>query len=292
MLPSGATSWLFAASAYECWPAHLLIAMSKLQLLKATSSLHSVATLLGVKPAHLSYNLYKKSDAEKYAKFEIPKRYGGKRIICAPIADLKHIQGLLATLMMDCLNELNAKYSRQAAHGFITNRSIMTNAHQHRRRSYVLNLDLQDFFGSIHFGRVRGFFIADKDFALQPAVATVLAQIACFENSLPQGSPASPVISNLIGNLLDTQLIKLATKNDCYYTRYADDLTFSTNSPSFPEEIALLKDDSWIAGSALSKIIKQSGFAVNESKVRMQFEDSRQSVTGLVVNHKVNTTKK
>jgi RNA-directed DNA polymerase len=263
--------------------------MSKLQLLKSTSNLHDVANLLGLKPAHLSYNLYKKSDVQKYIKFEIPKRYGGKRAICAPIADLKHIQGLLAALLMECLDELNAKYNRQAAHGFITDRSILTNSHQHRGRSYVLNIDLQDFFGSINFGRVRGFFIADKDFALQPAVATVLAQIACFENRLPQGSPASPVISNLIGNVLDTHLIKLARKYDCVYTRYADDLTFSTNLPKFPEELAQLKDGAWTTGAALLKIIKKSGFSVNESKVRLQFEDSQQNVTGLVVNHKANT---
>ncbi|WP_313302438.1 retron Ec67 family RNA-directed DNA polymerase/endonuclease [Diaphorobacter sp.] len=264
--------------------------MSKLQLLKSTSNLHGVANLLGLKPAHLSYNLYKKSDAEKYTKFEIPKRYGGKRAICAPTGALKHIQRLLANLLMDCLNELNAKYDRQAAHGFVTDRSILTNAHQHRGRSHVLNLDLQDFFGSINFGRVRGFFIADKDFALQPAVATVLAQIACFENRLPQGSPVSPVISNLIGNVLDTHLIKLARKHDCIYTRYADDLTFSTNLPNFPEELACVKEGVWTTGTALLKVIKQSGFAVNESKVRLQFEDSQQNVTGLVVNYKVNTT--
>lgn len=263
--------------------------MSKLQHLKSTSNLHSVANLLGLKPAHLAYNLYKKTDAEKYTKFEIPKRYGGKRVISAPNADLKHIQRLLAAVLMDCLNELNAKYNRQAAHGFIPERSILTNAHQHRGRGYVLNLDLQDFFGSINFGRVRGFFIADKDFALHPAVATVLAQIACFENTLPQGGPASPVISNLIGNVLDTHLVKLAHKHGCVYTRYADDLTFSTNLPNFPEELAYLKVGDWTTGTALLKVIKQSGFDVNTSKVRMQFEDSQQNVTGLVVNQKANT---
>ncbi|WP_228768236.1 retron Ec67 family RNA-directed DNA polymerase/endonuclease [Limnohabitans sp. DM1] len=263
--------------------------MSKLQHLKSTSNLHSVANLLGLKPAHLAYNLYKKPDAEKYTKFEIPKRYGGKRIISAPNADLKHIQRLLAAVLMDCLNELNAKYNRQAAHGFITQRSILTNAHQHRGRGHVLNLDLQDFFGSINFGRVRGFFIADKDFSLHPAVATVLAQIACFENTLPQGSPASPVISNLIGNVLDTHLIKLARKHGCVYTRYADDLTFSTNLPNFPEELAYSKFGVWTTGTSLLKVIKQSGFDVNTSKVRMQLEDSQQNVTGLVVNQKANT---
>jgi len=64
---------------------------------------------------------------------------------------------------------------------------------------------LQDFFGSINFGRVRGFFIKDRNFALQPAVATILAQMACHNNALPQGSPCSPVISNLVGHVLDVQ---------------------------------------------------------------------------------------
>jgi retron-type reverse transcriptase len=263
--------------------------MSKLKLLQDCSDLHDVAQLLALKPAHLAYNLYKKADAAKYKKFDIPKRYGGSRTICAPIADLKHIQRQLADVLIDCLNELNIKHNRQASHGFITGRSILTNAHQHRGRAYVLNLDLQDFFGSINFGRVRGFFIHDKDFALEPAVATVVAQIACFENSLPQGSPASPVISNLIGNVLDVHLIKLARRSDCVYTRYADDLTFSTNLPSFPDDLAFVKDGAWSVGASLTNVIKQSGFAVNGAKVRMQFEDSQQTVTGLVVNRKANT---
>ena len=284
---------LFATSqhrlrlAYECQPAHLF--MSKLKLLKDCAGLHDVAQLLALKPAHLAYNLYKKADAAKYKKFDIPKRYGGSRTICAPNAHLKYIQRQLADVLLDCLNELNAKHSRQASHGFITDRSILTNAHQHRGRAYVLNLDLQDFFGSINFGRVRGFLINDRDFALSPAVATVVAQIACFENSLPQGSPASPVISNLIGNVLDVHLIKLARRSGCSYTRYADDLTFSSNLPTFPKDLAFAEDNVWTIGDPLAKVIKQSGFAINATKVRMQFEDSRQSVTGLVVNRKANT---
>ncbi|MDM0002559.1 retron Ec67 family RNA-directed DNA polymerase/endonuclease [Variovorax sp. J22P240] len=263
--------------------------MSKLKLLQDCAGLHDVAHLLALKPAHLAYNLYKKADATKYKKFDIPKRCGGSRTICAPIADLKHIQRQLADVLLDCLIELNIKHNRRASHGFITGRSILTNAHQHRGRAYVLNLDLQDFFGSINFGRVRGFFINDKDFALKPAAATVLAQIACFQNSLPQGSPASPVISNLIGNVLDVHLIKLARRNDCVYTRYADDLTFSTNLPTFPEDLALVEGGAWAIGAPLANVIKQSGFAINSAKVRMQYEDSRQTVTGLVVNRKANT---
>jgi hypothetical protein len=121
----------------------------------------------------------------------------------------------------------------------------------------------------------------------------VLAQIACFQGVLPQGSPCSPIISNLIGHLLDIKLVELASSWGCTYTRYADDLTFSTNKKSFPEAIACLDGESahsWAAGSTLTKIIQRSGFSVNSKKTRMQYRDSRQSVTGLVVNSKVNTS--
>jgi hypothetical protein len=102
----------------------------------------------------------------------------------------------------------------------------------------VLNIDLEDFFGTVNLGRVRGFFIKERNFALKPRVATVLAQIACHDNALPQGSPCSPVISNLIGHVLDIQLSALARKTGCTYSRYADDITFSTNKQVFPPAIA------------------------------------------------------
>jgi hypothetical protein len=262
--------------------------MSALLLLKTAHSLHDIANRLAVKPAHLSYVLYKKPLALKYTTFTIPKKYGGTRTINAPIADLKHIQSQLATLLLKCWDELCTKYGRLAAHGFVSDRSILTNAHTHRGRAHVFNLDLADFFGGFNFGRVRGFFIRDKDFLLDPAVATVIAQIACHNNALPQGSPASPVITNLIGNILDTRLVRLAQRTNCIYTRYADDLTFSTNLSEFPQEIAVLLAGSWHVGDKLEKVITASGFVVNTSKVRMQYEDSQQVVTGLVVNQKAN----
>ena len=98
----------------------------------------------------------------------------------------------------------------------------------------------RNFFPSINFGRVRGFFLKDKHFSLQPPVATVLAQIACFENELPQGSPCSPVISNLIGHVLDGRLARFAKTHKCTYSRYADDITFSTSRKDFPPEIGVL----------------------------------------------------
>src|SRR5262249_30547325 len=157
----------------------------------------------------------------------------------------------------------------------------------HRRRRWVFNVDLEDFFGTINFGRVRGYFMKDRDFALPAPTATILAQIACHENRLPQGSPCSTVISNLVAHILDLHLCKLAFKYGCTYSRYADDLTFSTNKPTFPAGIAVRSDTKpheWMVGAELQEIISHSQFKVNPQKTRMQYRNSRQEVTGLVVN--------
>lgn len=214
--------------------------MSQLQLLKSAASRQDVAALLGFQTKALAYILYRKPPVAKYSPFQITKRSGGLRLINAPSPDLKLLQRRLADILQNCIEEINAtqNWKDQFAHGFKRRRSIITNATKHRKRRFVFNIDLQDFFGTINFGRVRGFFVKDRSFALNPDVATVLAQIACHENCLPQGSPCSPVISNLIGHVLDLHLSKLALGAGCTYSRYADDLTFSTNKPVFPSRIA------------------------------------------------------
>ena len=143
----------------------------------------------------------------------------------------------------------------------------------------------------INFGRVRGFFINNNNFRLNPDVATVLAQIACYENVLPQGSPCSPVISNLIGHILDIRLASHSNRLGCSYSRYADDLTFSTNKRNFPNELAIQSEEiphQWRVSEKLKKIIEKQGFVLNEAKTRMQYKNSRQEVTGLIVNSKIN----
>jgi len=118
----------------------------------------------------------------------------------------------------------------------------------------------------------------------------ILAQIACHENQLPQGSPCSPPISNLIANILDMRLNKLATHCRCTYTRYADDITFSTNERNFPERIAVRNGSphEWIPSEELISRITTAGFLINHDKTRMQYQDSRQDTTGLIVNRKIN----
>src|SRR5712692_5700967 len=215
--------------------------MSRLATLKAATSRGDVAKLLDFKPKAVSYVLYKQLEATKYKTFQIPKRNGGQRTIKAPIDALKVLQHKVSDLLQDCVDEINKAKQRKdrTAHGFKRKLSIITNARQHRHRRWVFNTDLEDFFPSINFGRVRGFLLKNRDFQLHKDAATVIAQIACHDNSLPQGSPCSPVISNLVAHLLDMRLVKLVSSVGCTYSRYADDLTFSTNKKDFPPEIAV-----------------------------------------------------
>lgn len=273
--------------------------MSRLALLKSATTVSHLADLLGVSHSGLAYVLYKKSPASKYSTFDVPKKAGGVRIIHAPSAELKLLQRRLAGLLQACLDEVEASYREvskdrrpeRISHGFHPGRSIITNATQHRRRRFVLNVDLEDFFGACNFGRVRGLFLKSRHFALHERVASAIAHLACHEGKLPQGAPSSPVISNLIGRVLDIRLVKLANAQGCSYSRYVDDLTFSTNEREFPEKLAVEVPQGagrWLPGAELIRQVSSSGFALNPKKTRMQIQQSRQLVTGLVVNSRVN----
>ncbi|WP_335673592.1 retron Ec67 family RNA-directed DNA polymerase/endonuclease [Vibrio alginolyticus] len=254
----------------------------------------------------------------QYTQFKIPKKNGGERIINSPSDKLKTIQKSLSNLLLDCLDEINkinfpnSEFSRPRAnnskhlkvkcsnskikqpslsHGFERNRSIITNAMMHVGRKHVFNIDLENFFSSFNFGRVRGFFIKNKHFLLEPEIATAIAKIACYNNELPQGSPCSPVITNLITHSLDIRLSKLAFDNSCIYSRYADDITFSTNESKISKNIARTVEGELVVGKKLQSEIRRSGFSINKDKTRDQYKDSRQDVTGLVVNKKPNTKK-
>jgi hypothetical protein len=252
-----------------------------------------MAALLGYKSSRLAYIIYQIPDAAKYTEFEIPKRGGGTRNIKAPEPRLRLLQRRLANLLYLCLADIDKAGTprRPLSHGFARSLSIVTNATAHKRRRYVLNLDLKDFFPSINFGRLRGILMKDKRFELHPKVATIIAQVACHDNSLPQGSPCSPVVSNIVGHLLDIRLVRLAREHKCTYTRYADDITFSTNQLDFPAALAAPApsgDGTWSLGPKLTAAITKAGFVVNDAKTRMQVRGSRQITTGLVVNEKVN----
>lgn len=266
--------------------------MSKLLALQSAETLIDVAFLLDTPTSSLIHTLYKAPEASKYKTFDIPKKNGGVRTIHAPVGKLKIYQKILANLLYECADELDAANPRKPlSHGFRKGRSIISNASQHKNRRYVLNLDLEDFFPTFHFGRVRGFFIKDQGFALKPGCATILAQIACFDGALPQGSPCSPIIADLIAHVLDLRLVRFAKQHRVTYSRYADDLTFSTNEKTFPPALAIggtSSSDPWVLAEPLIDRITSTGFVVNATKTRMHVAGSRQMVTGLTVNEKVN----
>lgn len=276
-----------------------LLKLARYNRLFSCDSRSELASLLHVSPVFLTNILYIQKPESLYRSFNIPKKSGGIRQIEAPAESLKEIQSKLANLLLDCIDALNTikgndsnltgSFNNTLSHGFSRKKSIITNAERHRNRKIILNTDIEDFFGSFNFGRVRGFFLKNRNFSLSENIATTIAQIACYNNALPQGSPCSPVISNLICHSMDVRLAKLAKRHSLYYTRYADDLTFSTNKRTLPSEIAIENGSRYEIGSVFQREIHRSGFSINHNKTRVNFKDSRQVVTGLTVNKKINT---
>lgn len=156
----------------------------------------------------------------------------------------------------------------------------------------MLNLDLEDFFPSINFGRVRGMFMAIP-YKRNATIATILAQICCFDNQLPQGAPTSPIVTNMICAKMDSQLVRLAEECKTDYTRYADDITFSTNLREFhPDLVADSNLDQFELGPKLLDIIHSNGFEVNDKKTRFRTRNQHQEVTGITVNKFPNVPRK
>lgn len=242
-----------------------------------------LASSLGIPYKKLTYILYKKGTDNCYVSFHVPKRSGGEREICAPDDDLKEIQKKLASFLQDQRIQMQEERDvpQLLSHGFEPGKNIFTNAKIHRNKRFVLNLDLEDFFGSIHFGRIVGYLEKNKSLAFSHEVAVAIAQLCCYQGKLPQGAPTSPVLANMVSEVLDFRLLKVARKYRLDYTRYADDLSFSTNDSTFLEKYESCYHE-------LSGTIKHAGFAVNEKKTRLLYRDSKQTVTGLVVNKKIN----
>jgi RNA-directed DNA polymerase len=257
--------------------------------LKKASCLVELAELLEVPSSWLRYYLYVVNKSKEYSVFDIRKKSGGVRKIEAPLGSLKIVQRKISQVLYAIHK------SRYSSHGYLENRSVKTNALCHTKKKYVLNVDIQDFFGSINFGRVRGVLIA-KPYEINKDVATMIAQLCTHENHLPQGSPASPIISNMVCSRLDRHLEILAKKYKCFYTRYSDDITFSTTRLDMPEGLirTVFEDDQEkkVCGDALLEVIESNGFQVNQKKVRLSSHSQRQVVTGLIVNEGVNVSRK
>lgn len=245
-----------------------------------------VSDLLEVAHRDLNYWIYRTPEPRRYATFHIRKRGGGERRIDAPTTNVKILQQKLNQVLQTVYR------SKPSVHGFVAGKSVKSNAEQHVGKKWVFNLDLEDFFPSINFGRVRGMFMG-KPYCLPPRVATVLAHLCCHQGRIAQGAPTSPVISNMICAQMDSQLQQLAKTNHSTYTRYADDITFSTTRRKFPNQIAVLDGVNQLRpADALSQIIEQNGFSINNKKVWLSGQHRRQLVTGLTVNEFPNVSRK
>ncbi|KKP40245.1 MAG: RNA-directed DNA polymerase, RNA-directed DNA polymerase [Candidatus Peregrinibacteria bacterium GW2011_GWC2_33_13] len=273
-------------------PKHNLFFSDEIILEKISSLQNNVfaekkdmAALLKSNIIAIGIKLYKHNHL-LYKSISITKRDGTTRTIREPNAYLKQLQRNLVHI-------LNLIYKGKfCSHGFEKGKSIVTNAKFHTNKKYIFKIDLKDFFPSITFARVYGVFCSPP-FNFNKDISILLAHLCIYqetlssdsEGELPQGAPTSPIISNLICRSLDNDLFKLSKKYKCNYTRYADDITFSTNLSVFPKE---LYDNSQI-GTELNKIIIKHQFQINESKVRLVSNKRRQIVTGIVVNKKTNT---
>ena len=197
-----------------------------------------------------------------YRSFQIPKRSGGSRLISAPYPSLLEVQRWISTTILARIP------IHEAAHGYVKGRSIISNASPHCAKQCLLKMDLRDFFPTITLNRVIGLF---SSFGYSQSVSLFLARLVTLNGELPQGSAASPAISNVICWQLDSRLQGLATLRSLNYTRYADDLCFSG------EYI-----NSGIV-DIISEIISNEGFAVNSEKTRLVRGHGRRVVTGISV---------
>lgn len=263
--------------------------------LPALESPEALAQALGLPISKLRWFAFHREvdTGTHYRSWEIPKRDGGKRTITSPKKELKEAQRWMLSHVVERLPV------HGAAHGFIAGRSILTNARAHQGADVVVKMDIQDFFPSVTWPRVKGLL---RKGGLPESTATLLAlmateaprevvefrgqtlYVAKGPRSLPQGAPTSPAVTNALCLRLDKRLAALARRLSFTYTRYADDLTFSWRKASVPK--AKRGPDAPVAVlcARVKEILEAEGFRLHPDKTRVARKGRRQRVTGLVVN--------
>ncbi|HAO11521.1 MAG TPA: hypothetical protein DCQ51_10205 [Planktothrix sp. UBA8407] len=253
------------------------------------NSHQDIAKLMKIRVKRLRFLAFSRNKSH-YTCFKIPKKIGGDRHISAPMPFLKKAQ---LWILHNILEKIKI---HDAAHGFILNHSIVTNAQPHIGKDIIINFDLKDFFPSISYPRVKGLF---KSLGYSETASIIwgllcteptLKQIeldgeihslrSWTERHLPQGAPSSPAITNLLCRRLDQRLTQMAQKYGFVYTRYADDLTFSASGNSLTNLSNIFNETGFI--------VKTEGFNLNQDKTRIMRKSQQQEVTGMIVNNKVN----
>jgi retron-type reverse transcriptase len=250
-----------------------------------------LAQILSITTEDLLWLCYERgaSTVDHYSRFQIPKRSGGYRIISSPKPKMRAAQIWINESILRSIQPSNLCFA------FRPNLSIVDNAKQHLNKKVIVKMDIKDFFPSITFPRVRGYF---EFLGYNPGIATLLALlctdapkvrvtyksksqfVAIAPRSLPQGAVTSPALANLIASRLDQRLFSLLrnTEDIWNYSRYADDLTFSTDNPH-PKIGPLM--------GVVRRITSDEKFVINPDKTKVMRAPHRQSVTGLVVGQDV-----
>lgn len=205
-----------------------------------------------------------------YKKYEIPKKNGGTRTLEEPFPSLKEIQ---YWILKNILEPISSAKVSPVAKAFMPKKSLRDNARFHKSKNCVVALDLHDFFGSVHYGSVFSVF---KSIGYTKQVCTMLANLCVCNDALPQGAPTSPMLSNLVFKHLDDKIFNYCRRHEIMYTRYADDLTFSSNSINPMRLIKYIK-----------MVVKTQGYRINDEKTKVMGKGMQQNVTGVIVNQKL-----
>ena len=200
-----------------------------------------------------------------YREFEIPKRNSKElRVITCPYPSLLEVQNWIYN------NILKSIKVHPCAHGFLPNRSIISNVQPHINSQQILKIDLKDFFPSISINRIISIFYNQ---GYNKKVSYYLARLCSFEDVLPQGAPTSPALSNIVCYKMDKRIYRLCKKFNLNYTRYADDLTIS--GVAIPKKIF----------DYIKEIIEDSGFELNDSKTKFYNKNSKKIITGVQIKN-------
>ncbi len=209
-----------------------------------------------------------------YKNYKIPKKNGSVRLIQEPFPSLKEIQHWILKNILEPASKDNVSLVAKA---FMPKKKLRENARFHKRRKCVVALDIEDFFGSIDFGSVYGVF---KRLGYTKSVCAMLANLCICDNSLPQGAPTSPMLSNMVFKATDDKLFSYCRSHDVVYTRYADDMTFSSDTLNPTRIISYVK-----------MLIAPRGFRLNDKKTKVMGCGMRQEVTGVIVNQKLQVSR-
>ena len=236
----------------------------RLMNLPVFSDEKELASLIHVDPGRIKkLSIY---SHRYYKKYNIPKSNGKIREIKQPRKDLKGIQ---AWILRNILDKLNPTVFATA---YIKGKNISSNVTPHCNNKYFMLLDLEEFFPSISIRR------AEKIFSLigySKEAVHILSMLCTCDGSLPQGAVSSPSLSNLIAAKLDRRIAGYTSKRNIAYTRYADDITLSSNNP-----VTLCK-----SLPIILKIIKSENFEPNMNKLRVLGPKKSCFITGLIKNN-------